>query len=160
MSKLSGSAKGALSIGILSILYLLDGLSLNMGSVNMPGEGFVPRIMGIFLLVSCAALFLQEVFFQPLISSPPAQAEPEEGPPEKEDTRRPLMLIGVLLLYPLALPILGFILSTVGLLFAGLRIFKYRNWQWSVAIAVVSTLFTYLVFEKWLQILFPAGLWG
>lgn len=160
MSKLSGSAKGSLSIGILSILYLLDGLSLNMGSVTMPGEGFVPRIMGIFLLVCCASLFLQEVFFLPLIASSPDKKEPEEDPQEEEDARRPLLLIGALLLYPVALPFLGFILSTIGLMFAGLRIFKYRNWQWSCVIAVAATLFTYLVFEKWLRILFPAGLWG
>lgn len=160
MSKLSGNAKGALSIGVLAILYLFDGISLNMGSVTMPGEGFVPRIMGIFLLVCCAAMFLQEVFFLPLSASSPEKKEPEEGPPEAEDTRRPLLLIAALLLYPVALPLLGFLLSTMGLMFAGLRIFKYRNWQWACVIAVAATLFTYLVFEKWLQILFPAGLWG
>lgn len=160
MIKLSASAKGSLSIGILGAIYLFNGRDLNLGSVTMPGEGFVPRIMGLFLLVCCISLFLKEVFFLPLIGSEPEKNDQNDSRDEEEDTKRPQFLMVALLIYSVALPVLGFILSTIGLMVASLRIFEYRNWRWSFIIAVATTAFTYLVFEKWLQILFPTGLWG
>ena len=78
MSKLSASAKGAVFIGLVAILYLFDGRELSMGSVSMPGEGFVPRVMGIFLLACCVALFSKEVFFRQLVGDA-EKKEPEHG---------------------------------------------------------------------------------
>ena len=159
MSKLSASAKGAVFIGLVAILYLFDGRELSMGSVGMPGEGFVPRVMGIFLLACCVALFSKEVFFRQLVGDA-EKKEPEHGDLDEENTKRPLYLMIALLVYAGVLPFLGFILSTLGLMLASLRIFEFRNWGWSLLMAAAATAVTYFVFEKWLQILFPPGLWG
>ena len=159
MSKLSASAKGAVFIGLVAILYLFDGRELSMGSVSMPGEGFVPRVMGIFLLACCVALFSKEVFFRQLVGDA-EKKEPEHGELDEENTKRPLYLMIALLVYAGVLPFLGFILSTLGLMLASFRIFEFRNWGWSFLMAAAATAVTYFVFEKWLQILFPPGLWG
>ena len=157
MSKLSANAKGALSIGIVAIIYLIDGMELNIGTVGMPGEGFVPRVMGVFLLFCCAALLVQEMV-SPKESEAKNQASEEA--PDAENARRPIWLMIALLIYAAVLPILGFVLSTLVLMLASLRIFEYRNWIGSCMIAAAATAVTYFVFEKWLQILFPPGFWG
>ncbi len=155
MSKISANAKGALLIGILAIVYLIDGRELSFGSAGMPGEGFVPALMGFGLLLCCLLLFLKETIFAGKGGNGGMAEEEEE-----KDTRRPLLLMVVLLLYPLLLPYLGFMLATIGLLLGCFRIFAFRNWLWSAGAAVVFTLITYVVFEKWLDVLFPKGFWG
>ena len=159
MSKLSASAKGALFIGLVAVLYLFDGRELSMGSVGMPGEGFVPRVMGIFLLACCVALFSREVFFRHSASDAEKSGQ-AEGDADEENTKRPLYLMVALLVYAGVLPFLGFILSTFALMLVSFRIFEFRNWGWSVVMAAAATAVTHFVFEKWLQILFPPGLWG
>lgn len=158
MNKLSANAKGALSAGIIAVIYLIEGHDLNYGTAGMPGEGFVPLLMGIGLLACSLLLLIRETVFSPT-GEPGGSPEPETGP-EQLDLRKPLKLMVILVLYPLLLPYLGFIAATIGLLLGSFRIFAYRNWLWSAGISVVVTLVTYFVFEKCLSVLFPPGIWG
>lgn len=157
MGKLSANAKGAIFIGILSIIYLIDGMSLNVGTVSMPGEGFVPRVMGIFLLLCCVLLIFKEI---PFWGTAKEKSETKEEVQKDENSKRPIVLMLALLIYTALLPILGFIISTLGLMLVSLRIFEFKHRLWSGLIAVAATAVTYLIFQKWLQILFPPGLWG
>ncbi len=158
MIKINANAKGALSIGILAIVYLIEGRTLNFGTVGSPGEGFVPALMGIGLLICCLLLFLKETVLAGK-AGPSAPTE-TDAPGEEIDTYKPLLLVIVLLLYPLLLPYLGFMLATIGLLLGCFRIFAFRNWLWSTGAAVTLTLIAYIVFEKWLDVLFPKGFLG
>ena len=157
MGKLSANAKGAVFISIVAVIYLVDGMSLNVGTVGMPGEGFVPRVMGIFLLFCCVLLILKEVAFRRVAQE---QSESEEAAGDGGNGKRPMYLMLALLLYTALLPILGFIISTLGLMLVSLKIFEFKNWLWACLIAIAATATTYLIFQKWLQILFPPGLWG
>ena len=70
---------------------------------------------------------------------------------------------GVFALYAVALPWLGFRLAT--LLFVGGSNALLdpprgvRGWLRALALAVVTTLLTWLVFERWLSVLLPRGRW-
>jgi hypothetical protein len=158
MTKISANAKGALSIGIVAIIYLIDGQKLSFGTAGMPGEGFVPTLIGIGLLICCLLLFLKETVFAG--QGGPSASTEADAQEEEKNTRKPLLLVIVLLLYPLLLPYLGFMLATIGLLLGCFRIFAFRNWLWSAGAAVALTLIAYVVFEKWLNVLFPRGFLG
>lgn len=160
MLKISDNAKGAVLMGVLALVYLMEGLELDYGTANMPREGFIPLIVGLVLLACCVVLFAQEVLFRNKEQKDDA-AVTQDNEEDNFCIKKPFYLTVALLFYPLLLPYLGFLMLTPVLLFVAFRIFNYRTWLWSAIVAVVATAITYGVFEKWLVVLlFPKGIWG
>ena len=63
-------------------------------------------------------------------------------------------------IYLAAFLYLGFVLSTVLLLAASLRLMEYRGWTGSLIIAALITVCAYLLFGYWLHVNFPKGILG
>lgn len=152
ISQLSNNAKGAAIAAVAGIIYMIEGRELETGTASMPQEGFIPAIVGVALLLLCLALVLKEALGKTLFSG-----EGEED--ENFSWKRPLLLIGVLLLYPALLPVFGFLVTTPVLLFAVFRIFNYRTLPRSAFAALLCTAVAYGTLDYWLKVVsFPAGI--
>ncbi|SMB97256.1 Tripartite tricarboxylate transporter TctB family protein [Thermanaeromonas toyohensis ToBE] len=163
MTRISGNMAGALTIGIITAVYLYEAFKLPFGSAAAPGMGFMPVLTGMSVILLCLMLLAKELLFSQAPTSSSVQErdlwEEEEGG-ESSGYRKPLMLIIILLLYPLALTYLGFIISSILLLYTSLRIMEYRNWLICLAVAVLTAVVANIVFSHWLGIYFPKGILG
>ena len=92
----------ALSLFCFTILYLIGGWGLKVGTMRKPGPGLFPRLIGIGLLVS-TGLYLWQVLKDETESKPlPGPAKPGVV----------VLLAGSILVYPLLLYYLNFIVAT------------------------------------------------
>ena len=76
----------------------------------------------------------------------------------REPMKRIIIIIGALLVYAFALSRLGYLLSTVLLMGVLFSLAERRNWLIIIIKAVIATLITYLIFEKWLACQLPPGM--
>lgn len=163
MAGISKNVAGALAIGITTSIYLYEALKLPFGSAAAPGMGFMPVLVALTVLTLCLVLIGTEWLWVSRGTPPNDRVkdlweEEEEG--ESSGYKKPFMLILTLLLYPWALTYLGFILSSIFLLYTSLRIMAYRNWWISLAVATVTSILAHIIFSNWLGIYFPKGILG
>lgn len=156
MPKVSKNILAASVIGALTLLYLHEAFQLPFGGARMPDMGFVPVLAGFLVLGLCLLLIGKDLF----ISKKEESKETRSGDAErkKENSRRPLLLSLALIVYPLILVPVGFIPSTIGLMFYCLGIMKYRGWLGSLVIAFIATGAAHLLFAVWLHVPFPRGI--
>jgi hypothetical protein len=74
--------------------------------------------------------------------------------------RRVLFVLLVLTIYARVMPVLGYLISTFLLMSLLFWILERKRIGFVLLYALLATLFTYLVFSKWLNCQFPHGLFG
>jgi len=131
----------------VSIVVLMQGLALRLGSLSRPGPGFFPFWGG--LLLALLALILL------------GGALRRRGTISLFGVRWPklLLVVAALLAYLLLLERLGF--ATVTSLFL-LLLFRLegKGWTWSVVASVLGAASCYALFHVWLRTQLPAGPFG
>jgi putative tricarboxylic transport membrane protein len=149
-------AASAGSLALVSLYALVASTHLNIGTITRPGPGFFPCVLaGALFLVSLALLVRAWPGCHGMAPAP--------SPKEEDTVRRPWVLVATvaaLAIYIAMFERAGFILATVALLaFLFGTLARYR-WPIAIAVAVVVTLASYLVFNTGLQVRLPAGVWG
>jgi hypothetical protein len=131
----------------VSILVVLQGFSLKLGSLQRPGPGFFPFWGGLVLALLSLILL--------------GGALRGRGTLSFVGVRWPKLLLVVAALpgYLLLLERLGF--ATVTALFL-LLLFRLegKDWAWSVAVSVLGAVSCYALFHVWLRTQLPAGPFG
>jgi putative tricarboxylic transport membrane protein len=149
-------AASAGSLALVSLYALVASTHLNVGTITRPGPGFFPCVLaGALFLVSLALLVRAWRGCHRLAPTPSTK--------EGDTVRRPWVLVATvaaLAIYIAVFERAGFLLATVALLaFLFGTLARYR-WPIAIAVAVVVTLASYLVFNTGLQVRLPAGVWG
>jgi hypothetical protein len=153
------SRDGIAGLAVLAASLVLFALTLELkDSPLVPvGPGFYPRIV----LALTAALSLGLVVADVLARRKPRPAPAAPG----ARLNYPLVAIsfGVFAVYALALPWLGFRLATF-LFVGGTNALLdpprgAKGWLRALVLALVTTVVTWLVFERWLSVLLPRGRW-
>ncbi len=84
--------------------------------------------------------------------------------PQQEEARpngrQALGLVGVMLVYLISLPYLGYYISTFIFLIVGSYLLRYRKHALILATAAGFTALSYLIFNQVLQVPLPLGIWG
>jgi putative tricarboxylic transport membrane protein len=121
------------------------------------GPGFYPAIVLSFMAAASALLVVQDVLHQ----RARAPADASEAP--RRNYRLVVIAFAIVGAYVLLLPLLGFRLATVlfvATLQAALgRPRTRRDWAVLVAIALGTAAVSYFVFERYLLVLLPRGVW-
>lgn len=133
-----------------SALYLVQATRLPLGSVEQPGAGLFPLLVGAFLLAASAAHLLQDLRRSP---GTPLLPSAETG-------RRVMGVVAALGAFCLLLPWLGYGVTALGLLLAILRLFGLARWGMTAAVALVATVASYYLFAVVLGVPLPAGVWS
>jgi putative tricarboxylic transport membrane protein len=121
-----------------------------MGKASRPGPGFLPFGLAIVLIGLSLALILKSWKKE----SGPVPFWPERG------WLRPLLGVGIFLLYALILGPLGFILTTFLFLIFWMWIIERIRWVTILTLSVGVTAILYFIFEYFLEVPLPAGLLG
>jgi hypothetical protein len=137
---------------LVSISVFAESLRIGIGTVQNPGMGFVAfgasGILGILSLV----LFLQ------------ASLRKEDAPskPLFAHTlwRRVLFVLLALTVYARVMPELGYLISTFLLMSLLFWVLERGRIGFVLLYSLLATIFTHLVFSKWLNCQFPQGLFG
>jgi hypothetical protein len=137
----------ALSLFCFTILYLIGGWGLKLGTLRKPGPGLFPRLIGIGLLVS-TGIYL----FQSLREKPTAESVPEAAHP-----RTVVLVAGAILVYPLLLYYVNFITATFAVVYFMLIVLKYKGPVWDFFIALGLVIFSFMVFAMGLGVSLSVG---
>lgn len=137
----------AVSLFCFSILYLVGGWELKLGSLRKPGPGLFPRLVGIGLLVF-TGIYLWKVLRKE------AESEPS---PEHAKPGVVVLLAGAILVYPLLLYYLNFIPATLAVIYFILIVLKYKGPVWDFFIALGLVIVSFIVFAIGLGVSLSVG---
>lgn len=136
----------------VSIFVCIEAVESEIGTFHTPGPGFLPFLSGLFLGILAMILFIRATL--------------QKGRPKIADLWKDLQwskLIWVsfsLFLFCLLLPILGYLITTFGLMvFLLCMIEQKRVWAQGVS-ALLIALVSYIVFYILLDVRFPKGIFG
>jgi putative tricarboxylic transport membrane protein len=130
----------AVALAVIAVAYLVAGRRYPLDTLAAPGPGIVPLIAGLTLLALAAWQFLG----------------PRRAPaPDRPLDRAPLLMSLVLVLYAAALPVLGFVLASFGLVVVSARGMGLAGWWRPVALALGVTLASRVLFGAWLGVPLP-----
>jgi hypothetical protein len=149
--RLTRDGFGGLACLAGSLVLLWSSRDIPQPALVPIGPAFYPRIvLGVTAALS-AALLATDLF----------RRAPPSAPATRVNYRLVLLTFLVFTLYVVMLPLLGYRLSTL-LFVAGLQATldpprRARDWAVVGAVAGVSMLVTYYVFERYLSVLLPRG---
>jgi hypothetical protein len=142
----------ALAFIVLSIVGLTVSLQLPFNSpvAASAGPGTFPTAYLVIILVSSVALAVKE--YKKALSA----SGTTKRWIEKEDLKRILILLGMLIIYIAVLELIGFyVIATTILIIGLLWLFEYRNKVVFPIVAIGFPVLMHLFFEVFLKILLP-----
>lgn len=135
----------------LSIFVVWSGYALGLGSINDPGSGYVMFYAGLLMILFSLIILYGAI---------------KDGGPTFLSLWRdvlwtkPLIVIALLVAFALLFETLGFLVSTMILLIALLRVIDPVAWSRAIPIAVLVPLIAWYVLQKLLLIQLPSGAFG
>jgi hypothetical protein len=142
----------SLAFLICSLIYIIFGLRLKMGTLKNMGPGFVPLVIGV-LLLACTTTDLIRLF-----GKTPLKEETNKATPIKDKNFR--AVIGILVCttaYPLILESLNFVFSTFIVGFAMLILLKPRSIIFSFLLSLGMAVGCFLIFTRLFGVALPSG---
>ncbi len=147
-------SKGYIGAGIVGVLlssgYLHMTLELPMGEMDQPGAGVFPVLVAAILFVTSVSALWEG--WQRRENSPALDL------PKGSDRIRLLKMIGLLLIYFLAIPWAGFSLSSILFCILLIRLLSTLSWKQSGLYAFLMTATLHLIFITALKVPMPAGI--
>jgi putative tricarboxylic transport membrane protein len=141
-----------LSFWLLACLYFcIEGWRLGLGSIRMPGSGFLPFWVSVVVGILTIVQLLREIK-----KEPPQTAQALFRGKRVQNTVYALVF---LFAYPLLFDKIGFFVCTFLFTGACLKIIGQRRWFLSVGLSLLVAVASYTLFVSWLQIQFPRGKW-
>jgi len=138
---------------ILGLFVCVLARQVHFGSFREPGPGFVAFFSG--LLIGGIGL----VMFLAALRATPSKKNNTPGIVFPLPQWRQLFFTMALLCgYALVLDRLGYIISTLSMMWAFFYVFGRRRWISSLLISSVIVAGTYLVFDVWLRCQLPRGI--
>ncbi len=128
-----------------------ESIRLGPGSLSDPGPGLIPLGCGLVLAVFGLAVFVR--------SFSAHTGEDDRSWKPWRQSRRLLAVLVLLIAYALFIDLLGFSLVTLLWMIFMCRLGKI-SWKATSFISVVTTISSYILFEHYLGILFPRGIFG
>jgi hypothetical protein len=152
---------GAIALFCFGAVTVLLSLQYPVGSLRMPGSGFLPLALGVMLMALAAAQCAQVRAARPKpveskAVEPAAPGKAGEGAP----ARRVLYFMGAVAAATALLGPLGFVPMSFLLMLVLLRVMGECRWAACGLIALASSAASQLVFVIWLKIPLPQGLLG
>jgi putative tricarboxylic transport membrane protein len=148
-TKIAASA-GAFFWVAVGVLACYGASQLGIGNVAEPGAGFIFFWSGLVLIILSLVVFADAV----RSSEDTVRTMPEINWPKIA------LVLCSLLLYAFFLERLGFVLTTFALMTFLLGCIEGTGWFRSLGIAGAAVLTSYTMFEMWLKIRLPKGIFG
>ena len=144
---------GSIFFGAVGLFFAFYGRTVEIGSWDEPGPGFLPFWAGVILAVM--ALFL-------LVGSFKRKEWPVMPPffPLADSWKRVLMAFASLIAYLFLLPYLGFTLTTFFFIAFLVRYIFPQSWSRTLIVAAATAIVARLLFVNFLETQMPLGFFG
>jgi hypothetical protein len=119
------------------------------GSLSRPGPGLYPFFIGIAIVVFALFTFGANV-----------RAGRAYRVLDSDGARTLAVMTATFCLWIVTMPILGYVLVTLAGTFVFAKAVKLEGWKKPLALACGTALFIYLLFDVWLYIDLPRGIFG
>jgi len=136
---------------IVSAVTIFLSLKFPFGNFANPGPGFLPLSVGILMFLLSLILFVQSFL---------RKEEGEKTGLVKGATPRVLLILASLIVYGVLLESLGFILMTFLLMGFLLLAIGSQRIILTLLISLFSSIGCYAVFQLWLEVQLPKGIFG
>ena len=138
----------------IALFVFVQGLRLDIGTLHVPGPGFVlvlgGGVLGVFALLLLVAT---------VAASRRGQVETQASSRTGFGQRKVILAVCALFAYLALLPRIGFFITTFALMTFMYRLLG-RNILLQAAAGLVTVALVYLIFTVWLQIPTPKGIVG
>lgn len=134
----------------VSLATLWAALTMPIGDLGTPGPGFLPLLLGVFMVGTSGGLVVGE------LRRPSARSAEASAPGA---ARRVTLFVVALIAYCVLLPVVGFLPLTFLLQVGLLRLLGVSRAGTVLLIAALATGVSYFLFERWLGVPFPQGWW-
>ena len=134
---------------ILGLVIMIVSWGYGFGTLRKPGPGLYPFFIGLFILPLSIVLII--------LGSKSKSSEPLFT---KSGLKTFLLMVITFSLWIIAMPILGYALVTFAVAFAFCKIMRLEGWLKPLALSIGTALFIYLLFDVWLYIDLPRGIFG
>ncbi len=128
---------------LIGVFYVLSSRSLTLGTFSAPGEGFIPIIIGMLMIIFSSILLFRR------------ETSVERSSAGRDVTARVIKIAGTILAYVFLIALIGFKLSTFLVLLVSVRIFGGDNWKGNIIFSLITTVFSVILFQVWLQLPLP-----
>jgi putative tricarboxylic transport membrane protein len=130
------------------------------GTLAYPGPGLFPMIIGVFMVATALGCLLQEIVPRMRENKPEASSPPgaDGADPEERNVAKTFQLIALMIAYILVLKPVGFPIAICAFLVLAIRIFGYRKWLPTLAMAAIIAGISYVSFVLWLAVPLPMGI--
>lgn len=149
-TKIIAAGAGAFFWVAVGVLACYGASQLGIGNVAEPGAGFIFFWSGLVLIILSLIVFADSV----RSSEDTVREMPEINWPKIA------LVLFSLLLYAFSLERLGFVLMTFVLMSFLVGSIEGKGWFRSLCVASAAALTSYAVFELWLKIRLPKGVFG
>ena len=149
-TNLTAGAASAIFWVAVGILVCYGANRLGLGSVTEPGSGFIFFWSGLILALLSLTVLAESV----------RGSEDTVQEMGKMNWAKIALVLLSLLLYAFFLERLGFVLTTFVLLSFLLGWIERTNWARSLGVASAAVLACFAIFELWLKIRLPKGIFG
>jgi putative tricarboxylic transport membrane protein len=143
-----------LLISIIGVVFLIASISLGLGTIWSPGPGLVPFMAAGLLILLSFGVALEDRLKK--------SDEKQSVRVYDEKKRKKMALLVVLSLfgYLIVMKLVGFRLSTFLLLVFLFKVPEKQSWKVVITVALLTMAGTYLIFDYFLRINFPKGIYG
>lgn len=140
---------GAIVLLLLAVWYLSQAAGMQLWRGAVPGPGFMPIVMGTTLMIlSCIMLTRTQQ---------DAQLDGPSKPAEPRRVALPWVVVIVLAIYVIALPIIGYIISSTALMLFLFRAYRPHHWRTDLGVSITTGIVLYSVFKLLLNVNLPDG---
>jgi hypothetical protein len=136
---------------LLSISYVIATLGYPRGTPAQPGPGLYPLLVGLFLIVGCLGISVEEWKKRSEIE--------EKFWPQGSSRWRLLAILLTSLIYVILLPYLGHPITGTLLMLVVFRVMQMKGWLVCVALAAAMGFGSYYLFKNLLGVQLPIGIW-
>ncbi|MEI9475000.1 MAG: tripartite tricarboxylate transporter TctB family protein [Deltaproteobacteria bacterium] len=140
-----------LSLLGFSVFIFILSLKLGIGKIQSPGPGFMPSVVSVILFFLSLCAFVSRV-------KEPVKDEGKGRFMRWDYLRKPFALLAALIGYALVLDFLGYVISAFLLMFMLFVIAEPQRWRKDLAIAAIVAALSYIVFNRWLGVQLPTGI--
>jgi hypothetical protein len=131
---------------IFAVIFCVGAIQLKVGDPGHPGPGFMPLLIGVFMGV---------ISFVTLIKGLRAGSRSVSGKMAGDlfsvaKISKPGIVYGAIFIYGLLVPVLGYLLSTFGLMLVLFKGIAPQKWGIALIAAAFSVILSYYIFVVWL----------
>jgi len=140
---------------VIGLLFCLGSTEYGDIRSGFPGAGFFPFMGGVILVSLSMMLMIRSGVGK----------EMEQGKiikffPQKDSLKRLVIVLFVLFMYSISLVYLGFLITTFLFMILLLKFLEPQRWTTTLMIAFLTSISAYLLFEIFLKVQLPKGVFG